>query len=547
MKVSDSWITEWSKQLDTGERSEVSAVRRYYQGQYYRGADMFISTGQTSQFTELFKVKDFENLYRSIYVNIGLRFANWYAKNNERLITKSINPKDYSDIWEQTFATESQRVAGSRIVLVQGTAKAELEKNLKKLMRDSDFQALGAQEKGRILRSRFNKLSQYQAERIVRTEATNAANLATERAALDIYGAKSLQKQWITAIDGRERPAHNAANGQLVEMEDFFSVGGEQLMRAGDPRGSAGNVINCRCAIAHIPKDDAEVTQPLDGFGFGLAAETIAFEGESVISSRKPAKEVVEEVVQAPLEAKTIKEAKEIFTNKFKEAGINVNKVVLGKGIAIKDINKMIVKFHKLADKYNISELRKDSIITLKFTGGQGYAGVVRYRNTGRRFDSQGNLIDLGRYGKLTVVDFGRGYNARPDGYKKSSFARNRTKDVDDRNFSTRGKSVSDSENWEVTTLSHEFAHYIDVWETSKLKDSFWKEMKEIRKQYINEIRKYAGDRNAKKFNEIYLGDYASTRIDEFFAEAFAEFETTNKPSKYALMVGELTLKYFGK
>ena len=116
-----------------------------------------------------------------------------------------------------------------------------------------------------------------------------------------------------------------------------------------------------------------------------------------------------------------------------------------------------------------------------------------------------------------------------------------------DRSFSKRGKSVSDSENWEVTTLSHEFAHYIDVWETSTLKNSFWDEMKEIRTQYINEIRKYAGERNAKKFNEIYLGNYAGTNIDEFFAEAFAEFETTNKPSKYALLVGQLTLKYFGK
>ena len=296
MKVSDSWITEWSKQLNTGEKSEVLAVRRYYQEQYNQGSDMFISTGKTSQFTELFKTKDLENLYRSIYVNIGLRFANWYAKNNERLITKSINPKDYSDIWEQTFATESQRVAGARIVLVQGTAKAELEKNLKRLMRDVDFQALGAQEKARILRSRFNKISQYQAERIVRTEATNAANLATERAALDIYGAKSLQKQWITAIDGRERPAHNAANGQIVDFDDYFLVGGEQLKRAGDPRGSAANVVNCRCAIAHIPKDDAQVEQPLDGFGLGLAAEAISLQGERIVTQRKPSTDISEEL-----------------------------------------------------------------------------------------------------------------------------------------------------------------------------------------------------------------------------------------------------------
>jgi len=30
-------------------------------------------------------------------------------------------------------------------------------------------------------------------------------------------------------------------------------VGGERLMYPGDPSGSAENVINCRCAVGHIP------------------------------------------------------------------------------------------------------------------------------------------------------------------------------------------------------------------------------------------------------------------------------------------------------
>lgn len=298
MKVSKSWITEWSKQLSISEKAEISAVKRYYQSQYYRGVDQFLATKKTNSFQDLFQTKDFETIYNSIYVNIGLRFANWYAKNNERLITKSINTKDYNDIWEERFAREANKIGGSRIVLVQGTAKAELTKNLRRLMRDVDFQMEGAEQQGRILRKRFNKLSQYQAERIVRTEATNAANLATEQAALDIYGAKSLQKQWITAIDGRERPAHNAANLQIVEFEEDFTVGGEKLKRAGDPRGSAGNVINCRCAIAHIPKEDSEVLAEIAGFGFGLAAEAITMEGDTLVSARKPVEEVIEDEIE---------------------------------------------------------------------------------------------------------------------------------------------------------------------------------------------------------------------------------------------------------
>ena len=63
-----------------------------------------------------------------------------------------------------------------------------------------------------------------------------------------------LQKEWIAARDERVRSAHAVANGQIVDFEDKFLVGGEYLDRAGDPRGSAANVINCRCSIAPFPK-----------------------------------------------------------------------------------------------------------------------------------------------------------------------------------------------------------------------------------------------------------------------------------------------------
>jgi hypothetical protein len=38
-------------------------------------------------------------------------------------------------------------------------------------------------------------------------------------------------------------------------MDQAFEVGGEMLMYPGDPAGSAGNVINCRCAISHVVDD----------------------------------------------------------------------------------------------------------------------------------------------------------------------------------------------------------------------------------------------------------------------------------------------------
>jgi hypothetical protein len=37
-----------------------------------------------------------------------------------------------------------------------------------------------------------------------------------------------------------------------VPIDEPFIVSGEELMYPGDPSGSAGNVINCRCAIGYV-------------------------------------------------------------------------------------------------------------------------------------------------------------------------------------------------------------------------------------------------------------------------------------------------------
>lgn len=60
------------------------------------------------------------------------------------------------------------------------------------------------------------------------------------------------KKEWLTSIDGRERPEHAAANGQIVAQQDAFTVGGERLMYPGDPAGSPWNTINCRCTTLPV-------------------------------------------------------------------------------------------------------------------------------------------------------------------------------------------------------------------------------------------------------------------------------------------------------
>ena len=56
-------------------------------------------------------------------------------------------------------------------------------------------------------------------------------------------------KKWDATIDGKTRPDHADANGQVVPLSEAFMVGGEQLMFPGDPSGSPQQTINCRCTM----------------------------------------------------------------------------------------------------------------------------------------------------------------------------------------------------------------------------------------------------------------------------------------------------------
>ena len=74
-------------------------------------------------------------------------------------------------------------------------------------------------------------------------------------------------------MDSKTRPAHQQADGQIVEWDDYFSVGGEK-MKAPSVGGSAKNVCNCRCQLLQrarwaLDESELETLQKRSEF-FGL-------------------------------------------------------------------------------------------------------------------------------------------------------------------------------------------------------------------------------------------------------------------------------------
>ena len=300
-KAKESWKNSFDEVLASSEKKEFANARRYYESEYNKAIAEFLKTRKGTGFDDLFRVADLSDIYRQIYVNIGLKFAKWYSKNFDKVISKTTDVSGYEDIWADRFNRVSQQIAAERVTLVQGTAKATLVNVFKRLSSDPEFMVMGEYESGRILRQKFSQYSKSQAERLIRTESTNAANYATLQSATDMFGQENLQKEWMTSIDGRERAAHRGADGQIIDFKERFLVGGEQLFHPGDPAGSARNVINCRCSTAPFPKAEAQAAGTIEGFGVrppGLSsgAKPPKVPAQSVLRTPKPVREVVEDV-----------------------------------------------------------------------------------------------------------------------------------------------------------------------------------------------------------------------------------------------------------
>jgi uncharacterized protein with gpF-like domain len=75
----------------------------------------------------------------------------------------------------------------------------------------------------------------------------------------------NFKKQWLATKDGRTRDAddewnHEAMDGEQVDKGSTFTMYSRKgtvnnLKYPGDPDGSPGNVINCRCTQIYITED----------------------------------------------------------------------------------------------------------------------------------------------------------------------------------------------------------------------------------------------------------------------------------------------------
>ena len=167
----------------------------------------------------------------------------------------------------------------------------------------------------------MNKASAVRNARTAMTGAQNAGRQqAYERA--EAMGIK-LQKEWIATLDSRTRHSHGMADGQKVDINGMFSVGGCKMRYPGDVQnGTPEEIYNCRCTMVTVePPHITKGEEPRKTYDEWIAEkggkEYEKYQGEKVQAQ----KAMAEKQVEAPqttafTPAKTTEEAQQ-YADRF--------------------------------------------------------------------------------------------------------------------------------------------------------------------------------------------------------------------------------------
>ena len=318
------------------------------------------------------------------------------------------------------------------------------------------------------------------------------------------------------------------------------------------------NHFNCRCtviqhdktdatAIGITPKDEAdkatelisEKRQPLCEGNSGK--DRLIFGKEHpYFDVPKEDKEFAKQNFGLPIPqlenvftpARSIKEAREIFSEVIAEnSGLRVGSITIDSGLSLEQINTRLEAISGLFKEYNISPAlsnREEVKLILKSsTTKYGYIERRQFINTGETYISRINI------GSAT------------DGAKARTF--------NPEFLGSRSKSAVDLVNLDKATTVHEFGHILGT-QTDLLSKSapeyfkqFFKDLAEIRKEYVAEVNTCLREKDLIKYNKISLGRYADKNLNEFMAEAFTEYKLNSNPNKYAKKIGTLIDKTFKK
>jgi len=204
-------------------------------------------------------IEEITMAYFNVYNEVGVIHGERVGKSINRQI-KEFTLKGFLSVFERNLLDWLFKNSSFRITSVKNTLTSYLQEIISFGIAEGKTMSELSTDLHRLINQK--NFYRWQALRIARTETTAAANYASVVAS-DVSGVES-EKVWVSAHDARTRiPPESKFNHYVmdkvrVDFDKKFNVSGELLEFPGDPKASAGNVINCRCTVAVVPKRDSD-------------------------------------------------------------------------------------------------------------------------------------------------------------------------------------------------------------------------------------------------------------------------------------------------
>ncbi len=217
-----------------------------WQDSFLTVQDYINSTGENGGITNWRSM--FAPVMTGVITDQGKR---WAADLGMKFDVRNFFAEDWFDEYTLVFAQQINETTLDELGNVfkqaqaEGWSVPEMQKHLTTLF--------GQWSQGNVTPEDFewytSRMPPYRTEMIARTETIRSSNAGSQEL-FNEWGVK--QHEWLATRDDRVRDDHLAADGQVRDIDEPFSVGGYDAMYPGDPNLPPGESINCRCTVLPV-------------------------------------------------------------------------------------------------------------------------------------------------------------------------------------------------------------------------------------------------------------------------------------------------------
>ncbi len=254
------YVAEFERNMNVLENTFIREIRPLLGRQFFNAASL-VAVG------ELNAVDHAVNLGRRRLINIlqkhYRRTATVFSRKAYKIFEKSQKSIEASEIktpkdefW-LSMNKWSRRQGAQKIRGIQTTTK----KTIAKIIRRGQSDGESHREIAKRIRKTSAAINPHRSRTIALTETHTAAVKSVDAAVASTR--IEMEREWVSAKDDRTRTRDRnnifehfrsfpaGADGEKVTQDGLFKGTGQALRFPGDSRGSAGNVIRCRCVIIY--------------------------------------------------------------------------------------------------------------------------------------------------------------------------------------------------------------------------------------------------------------------------------------------------------